>query len=76
MVLIIVKKGTNMLSGTVKWFNNKKGYGFIKTPENEKDIFMVAQHEPLTAGRVQRCKEGIEGIKIRAFHMLVKKYRR
>ena len=29
-----------MLSGTVKWFNNKKGYGFIKTPENEKDIFV------------------------------------
>ena len=29
-----------MLSGTVKWFNNKKGYGFIKTPENEKDILV------------------------------------
>lgn len=29
-----------MLSGTVKWFNNKKGYGFIKTLENEKDIFV------------------------------------
>lgn len=29
-----------MLNGTVKWFNNKKGYGFIKTPENEKDIFV------------------------------------
>ena len=33
---------------------------------------MVAQHEPLATGRVQRGKEGIEGIKIRAFHMLVK----
>lgn len=29
-----------MLNGTVKWFNNKKGYGFIKSPENEKDIFV------------------------------------
>ncbi len=29
-----------MLNGTVKWFNNKKGYGFIKTPESEKDIFV------------------------------------
>lgn len=29
-----------MLNGIVKWFNNKKGYGFIKTPSNEKDIFV------------------------------------
>ena len=29
-----------MLNGTVKWFNNKKGYGFINTPEREKDIFV------------------------------------
>ena len=29
-----------MSNGTVKWFNNQKGYGFIKTPENEKDIFV------------------------------------
>lgn len=25
--------------GTVKWFNQKKGYGFI-TGENEKDVFV------------------------------------
>ena len=29
-----------MSSGTVKWFNNKKGYGFITSPESEKDIFV------------------------------------
>jgi CspA family cold shock protein len=28
-----------MASGTVKWFNNQKGYGFI-TPENGKDVFV------------------------------------
>ena len=28
-----------MVKGTVKWFNNKKGYGFI-TPENGNDVFV------------------------------------
>lgn len=28
-----------MVKGTVKWFNNSKGYGFI-TPENGKDVFV------------------------------------
>jgi CspA family cold shock protein len=28
-----------MAKGTVKWFNNKKGYGFI-TPENGNDVFV------------------------------------
>ena len=28
-----------MARGTVKWFSNQKGYGFI-TPENGKDVFV------------------------------------
>ena len=28
-----------MVRGTVKWFSNQKGYGFI-TPENGKDVFV------------------------------------
>ena len=28
-----------MTKGTVKWFNNQKGYGFI-TDENGKDVFV------------------------------------
>ena len=29
-----------MPSGKVKWFNSKKGYGFITDDESQKDIFL------------------------------------
>ena len=29
-----------MPSGKIKWFNTKKGYGFITDDESKKDIFL------------------------------------
>ena len=28
------------LKGTVKWFNGKKGFGFIEREDKEKDVFV------------------------------------
>ena len=33
-------KGLTMPSGKIKWFNAKKGYGFITDDKTQKDIFL------------------------------------
>ena len=33
------RKGDSYMTGTVKWFNSDKGYGFISTEEG-KDVFV------------------------------------
>lgn len=29
-----------MTKGTVKWFNNAKGYGFVKPEDRDEDVFV------------------------------------
>ena len=40
-----------MATGTVKWFNDSKGYGFITPDEGSKDLFVHFSNISATAGR-------------------------
>lgn len=45
--------------GTVKWFDDEKGYGFI-TPENGVDIFV--HFKAIKSDRFRTLKEGQKGM--------------
>jgi CspA family cold shock protein len=45
-----------MQSGTVKWFNNAKGYGFIVTKNGEEEIF--AHYSAITMEGYKTLKAG------------------
>ena len=44
-----------MVQGTVKWFNNQKGYGFI-SPESGDDVF--AHHSEIQGDGYKSLEEG------------------
>ena len=48
-------RGLTMPSGKVKWFNAKKGYGFITDHETQKDIFLHVS--ALESSKLRTLKE-------------------
>jgi CspA family cold shock protein len=45
-----------MATGTVKWFNDSKGYGFITPDEGGKDLFI--HHSNITGDGYRSLPEG------------------
>jgi cold shock protein len=45
-----------MATGTVKWFNDAKGYGFITPQEGEKDLFV--HHSAIAGDGYKSLAEG------------------
>ncbi len=45
-----------MASGRVKWFDSKKGFGFIEGAELEKDVFV--HHSGIAGDGYHHLKEG------------------
>jgi len=45
-----------MVTGTVKWFNNAKGYGFVTPDEGGQDIFI--HFSAITMDGYKTLKEG------------------
>lgn len=46
--------------GTVKWFDDKKGYGFIQTPSVQEDIFVHYSSIQARRGARRTLREGEE----------------
>ena len=71
-------RGSVMPSGKIKWFNAKKGYGFITDDETNKDIFLhvsalessklrVLKEEQKISFDIKEEKNKLQAINIKKF---------
>src|SRR3712207_3773265 len=51
-----VQEETTMATGTVKWFNDDKGFGFITPDDNGKDLFV--HHSGINTNGFRTLAEG------------------
>ncbi|MBW8048934.1 MAG: cold shock domain-containing protein [Cytophagales bacterium] len=61
-----------MASGTVKWFNTQKGFGFIQPDDQEKDVFVhqnglideIRENDKVTFD-VQEGEKGLNAVNVK-----------
>ena len=56
VILIHILTRRKMIKGKVKWFNFKKGYGFIQPEDGSKDVFV--HKTALKSSGIDNLEEG------------------
>jgi cold shock protein len=51
-----MRRGTHVATGTVKWFSDEKGFGFITPDESGKDLFV--HHTDIQSDGFRTLSEG------------------
>jgi cold shock protein len=56
ILFIFFQEIANMANGTVKWFNDSKGFGFIEQEDSGKDVFV--HHSGINTTGFKSLNEG------------------